>query len=100
MSKHRTFSADFKLRCVLEIIAGHRSAADVCREHQLSPSALDRWRAQFQQHAADIFVSKNQCTDAEQHRIAELERTVGRLTLELEVSKKASALFHGLNGGR
>ncbi len=84
----------------MEIIAGHRSAADVCREHQLSPSALDRWRAQFQQHAADVFVSKNQRVDDDQQRIAELERTVGRLTLELEVSKKASALFHGSIVGR
>jgi len=100
MAKYRTYSPDFKLRCVMEILAGHRSAADVCREHQLTASVLDRWREHFQTHAVDVFVSKKERGEGKEQKIADLERAVGRLTLELEVSKKASLLFHGSNGGR
>jgi hypothetical protein len=48
-----------------------------------------RWKTDFLDQAETIFGGD---TDRVQHleRIAELERLVGRLTLELEIAKKAS----------
>jgi hypothetical protein len=50
-------------------------------------------------HAASVFAGDVHSQQAEQ-RIAELERMVGRLTVELEVAKKAVLLSAGSSGGR
>ena len=48
-----------------------------------------------------LMVADEKAELAEQARIAELERMIGRLTMELEVLKKASSLLgsRGRNGG-
>ena len=87
MSKRRTFTSDFKARVVLEELTGIKSKAEICREHQLKPQIFSRWRAEFLDRAPEIFATKPSRGD-EQERIAELERMVGRLTMQLEAAKK------------
>ncbi len=87
MSKRRTFTSDFKARVVLEELTGVKSKAEICREHQLKPQVFSRWRAEFLDRAPEIFATKPSRGD-EQERIAELERMVGRLTMQLEAAKK------------
>ncbi len=84
---------------VLEVLSGQKRAAEVCREYQLKPDLLSRWKADFVTQAANVFAGDEQTQRAEQ-RIAELERLVGRLTLELEVAKKAVLLSTGSSGAR
>jgi transposase len=92
MGKHRSFTADFKAQIVLEVISGSRSAAEICRQHELKPQLLSTWKSELVDNAAKVFQRDEQQSGA-QTRIAELERLVGRLTLELEVAKKASNLL-------
>ena len=40
MAKRRTFTAEFKARVVLEVISGMKSAAEICREHNIKPPLL------------------------------------------------------------
>jgi transposase-like protein len=87
MKHRRQFSPEFKAQVVLEVVSGAKSAAEICREHQLKPELFSKWKAQFLHEAATIFARANEL-DPAQARIAELERVVGRLTLELEVAKK------------
>jgi transposase-like protein len=77
---------------ILQLLSGEKSAAQICREHRLSDQLLANWKKQFLENADSIF---DQVRDAsvEQERIAELERMVGRLTMELEAAKKASLLL-------
>ncbi len=91
MAKYRTFTPEFKSQVVLELLTGAKTGAELCREHHLKDSLLYRWKQEFLNDAAKVF----QC-DAQHEadaRIAELERLVGRLTLQLEIAKKASALL-------
>jgi transposase len=88
MSKYRTFTAEFKVQVVLSVLTGDRTVTEVCRQHQLSDTLFYRWKAEFLAGAPRIFEPDPGLAVAET-RIAELERLVGRLTLELEVSKKA-----------
>lgn len=102
MPTRRQFTAEFKAQRVLEVLSGRRTAAAICREYQLKPDLLTRWKADFVSHAAELFggsASQHAEQRAEQ-RIAELERLVGRLTLELEVAKKAAQLFPTRNGSK
>lgn len=92
MSTRRRFTAEFKTRIVLELISGAKTPSELCRQHNLKPQLLSRWKAEFVDKAATVLQSDEQ-RSAEQARIAELERMVGRLSLELEVA--ASAMLNG-----
>ena len=87
MVRHRTFTPEFKAQVVLEVLSGAKTAAELCRQHSVKPQLLSDWKASFLANAAKVFQSDER-TSQEQARIAELERLVGRLTLELEVLKK------------
>src|SRR5437879_1687261 len=97
--QRRSFSAEFKARVVLEVLTGQKTATQVCREQQLKPDLLSHWKAEFVAHASSVFGGDERDQQAEQ-RIAELERLVGRLSLELEVAKKAALLSGGTRNGR
>ncbi len=90
--KHRTFNPEFKAQAVLAVISGNKTAAEICREHQIKPDLFSKWKAAFLDNAAKVFEREGP-VDPQQARIAELERLVGRLTLELDVAKKASTLL-------
>ena len=90
--KHRTFSPEFKAQAVLAVLSGSKTAAEICREHQIKPDLFSKWKAALLENAAKVF-ERETTLDPQQARIAELERMVGRLTLELEVAKKASTLL-------
>jgi transposase len=90
MTKHRSFTPEFKAQVVLEVLTGVRSASEACQHYQLKPEMLSRWKTQFLERAATVFEREDQNNPALAH-VAELERLVGRLALELEVSKKASS---------
>jgi transposase len=92
MAKHRTFKPEFKARVVLHVLTGAKTAAQVCREHQLSEQLLATWKKQLLAHADLAFAQEREAT-ADQARLAELEQMVGRLTMELEAAKKASQLL-------
>jgi len=97
MAKRRTFTPEFKFRVILELLSGARTNAQICREHRLAPTVVSDWKERFLERAPAVF-STPRSRSAEQQRIAELERLVGRLTLELEVAKKASGILASLSG--
>ncbi len=92
MSKHRSFTPEFKAQVVLELLTGTKNSAALCRQHQLSATLLADWKAAFLARAPLLFQSKEQRSQ-EAARIADLERLVGRLTLEAEILKKAASLL-------
>ena len=92
MGKRRTFSPEFKLRVVLELLSGSRTNAQICREHQLAPAVVSAWKELFLERAPEIFATPRS-RSADEERMAELERLAGRLTLELEAAKKVSSIF-------
>jgi transposase-like protein len=90
--RRRSFSAEFKAQVVLEVLSGTSSQAEAARQHRLKPELLARWKEIALEGLETLFRGGEQ-RDRDEDRIAELERMVGRLTMELEVAKKASALL-------
>ena len=88
----RNFSAEFKAKVVLEIISGSKTTAEACREYNLKPDLVSHWKNEFLANAAQVFENGTK-VDPQQARIAELERLAGKLSLELEVAKKALRLL-------
>ncbi len=89
--KRRIFTHDFKLQVVREVDAGN-SMAQVSRAHQLNPNTIAKWRKQLRQYPNTAFAGRgNRYTD--EARVAELERMVGKLTMENDLLKKALRLL-------
>jgi len=88
MQTRRRFTSEFKVRLVLDVLTGVQSQAEACRKHSLSPNLLANWKSAFLERAHIVFQTEVPET-AEQSRIAELERVLGRLTLENEILKKS-----------
>ena len=87
--KHRTYTSEFKFQVVMEMLTGEKQPSEICREQQISESVLYRWRKEFLEKGPQIF-DRGQQKQAEEGRVAELERMIGKLTLELSAVKKVS----------
>ena len=101
MRKNRIYKSQQKAQAVLQVLSGAKSAAQVCRDLNINENLLSRWKQQLLAHAALVFERDQEVTEKDE-QVAELQRLVGRLTLELEVAKKASqlALYQTNKNGR
>ena len=90
MVKRRRFTAEFKAQVVLEMLTEQKSAAQASREYGIKDSVLSRWKQEFIERSPMLFEQGRDQQDDREERIAELERMVGRLATELEMSKKVS----------
>jgi transposase len=88
--KYRKYKAKQRVELVLASFRGDRSVAEICRERDISEALLRRWRDQLVVAGADRFQDGQQRSlQAERRRrIAELERTLGKKSYELEIAGK------------
>jgi len=85
--KRRVFSREFKLEVIREIGAG-KTQAQICREHHLNHNVVSRWCREHRQHKERAFPGKAWASQTDEARMANLERMVGRLTMENDLLKK------------
>ena len=88
MRQKRTFAPEFKVRVALELISGEKTLMEASREYKIKDSVISRWRTELLERAPSLFTENTQNEHESQRRIAELERMVGKLTMELEMAKK------------
>ncbi len=93
MVKRRRFTSEFKAQVVLEMLTAQKSAAQASREDGIKDSVLSRWKQEFIERSPQLF-EQGEVQDDREERIAELERMVGRLATELEMSKKVSRFLN------
>jgi transposase-like protein len=86
MTERRKFSAEFKAKVVLELISGKKGLMEASREYGIKDTVLSRWKQEFIERAVQIFEQPK--SDEHGKEIAELERMVGRLTVQLDMAKK------------
>jgi transposase-like protein len=88
----RQFSPQFKFDVVMQLLTHEKTITELCREHQLKDSLVCRWRDELLARGPNVYGrdADNPATGDQVH-MAELERMVGRLTMELEVVKKRPA---------
>jgi len=89
--KRRTFSAQFKVDAVMELLTGTKAPVDICRERNITDKLLYRWKNELLERLPEVFESAPVEDDGTAQRIAELERMVGRLALENEILKNAES---------
>jgi transposase len=92
--RRRRYSANEKLALVDATTQPGMTVSAVARQHGVSPSLLFKWRQLMSQggqvavKADEQVVAASKLRDLEQ-RVRELERLLGRKTLEVEVLKEA-----------
>jgi len=97
VARRRRFSTDLKLAVVAETMQPGMSISYVARRHGLSPSLVFRWRRLMSEggkeavRADDDVVAASEARKLEE-RVRDLERLLGRKTLEVEILKEALEL--------
>jgi transposase len=99
MKTRRTFTPEFKVRVVLEMISGQKTLMEASREYGIKDSVISRWKTELIEHAPNLFTENTQTEHAASQRIEELERMVGRLTMELEMAKKVYGFSSSTSNG-
>jgi len=92
--RRRRWSAAEKLRIVEETLQGNDSISAVARRNGVAPNLLYRWRKLMLEGGSiavsgDDSVTSNRTVREMEARIRELERQLGRKTLEVEILKEA-----------
>ncbi len=91
------YGRDLKITAMRALDAG-ASSGEIARRYQLSPKLLERWRGEWRARGESAFpgvgrrAPERPAVD-DAHRIAELERKIGQLTMEADFLKKALQHF-------
>lgn len=88
----RSFSREFKLQIVRQLVQGEKRLAQICREHDLCQSLVRHWRSQYECDGENAWLSPSgdgHVPRDPELRIAELEASLGRAHLELDVLRRA-----------
>lgn len=85
----RKFDPDTKVAIVLEGLKGNTTIAEVCRKYQISETLYYKWRDKFLEGGRRAFISpENDRTKELEKKIEELEKIIGRQTVQIEILKK------------
>ena len=84
MAGNRKFSKVFKSQVVEEFLAGEATQAQLARRYGVSDNLILQWRRRYAEGKLEELAGPSD----KEERIKELERMVGRLTMENELLKK------------
>lgn len=87
--QRRTFTPEFKLQLV-KLYENGKSRADIAREYDITPSALDRWIKNHQETGS--FAAKDNRTE-EENEILRLRKENQRLLMENDILKQAALIM-------
>ena len=88
--KRKKYSAEFKLKAVLEILKGEKTAAQLAGELEVNPLVLSEWKKRFKEVAPEIFEKPRKASriKEDEKEKSDLYEQIGKLKMELEWLKK------------
>jgi len=94
MNKRRKFAAEFKAKVVLEALTERESLTEIAQKYQMHPNMISQWKKEFLSKAANVFgKGLNTPGDGEKEK-ERLYEKIGKLQMELDFLKKASAILN------
>jgi transposase len=93
----RVFSAEFKRATVQRVLMGEKTVAELSRELDIAPSVIRTWKRHYEAGATTAVAANEDVVPASQlreayARIRELERALGRKTMEVEILQAAQEI--------
>lgn len=95
LKNRRSFSAEFKVQVVLELLRGDRSLSDASSHYQIKDTVLSRWKQEFLERAPQAFSAPSESKSSE---IEDLKGIVADQAVELALLKKAFGLSKRRSG--
>lgn len=87
--KRRNFTADFKLKVVLEALKERESLNELAQKHQLHQNQISKWKTTFLSQALDFMNHTTKSSTADpQVDTEKLYSKIGQLQIELDFLKK------------
>lgn len=88
--KYRRFDKSFKVK-VVQAYLGGRPVGEITREYDIHQNLVYKWTQEYEANPTGAFRGSDpgDPVQTNEQRIAELERSLGRMTLENEFLKKA-----------
>ncbi|WP_342472464.1 transposase [Metasolibacillus sp. FSL H7-0170] len=87
--ERRTYTPEFKLQLV-KLYENGKSRADITRDYDITPSALDRW-IKNQKETGSFKAEDNR--SAEENELLQLRKEVGQLRMENDILKQAALIM-------
>jgi transposase-like protein len=87
----RKFTGNFKFQIVSESLKNESNQAEIARAYQIDPKLISLWKNQFIKNGYKIFELK---TDENAQKISELEKIIGKQTVEISLLKKFLGHFN------
>jgi len=94
MRQRREFTRDFKLSVLNEL--NLKKAVQVCREHNIHPVMICKWKKEFNQNPLKSFRGNGNLWKAEAE-VERYKRLVGELYAEIDFLKKTTKRLQELN---
>ncbi|MBF5058695.1 transposase [Candidatus Neptunochlamydia vexilliferae] len=93
--KRKTYSAEFKLKAVLEILKEDKTASQLAGELEVNPMVLAGWKKHFKEVGLQVFEKPRRASGLKrsEKEKAELFEQIGRLKMEIEWLKKKLAIL-------
>ena len=88
-------SAAFKASVVVEALREAKTIQQIAAEHQIHPTLVTKWKADALEALTAHFergAAKQEKTQTQERKIAELYQEIGRLTTQVNWLKKKSGL--------
>ena len=87
--QRKTYTAEFKLQMV-KLYENGKPRAEIAKEYELTPSALDRWIKNHQETGS--FAAKDNRPE-EENELAKLRKENQRLMMEVDILKQAALIM-------
>lgn len=89
MSNHKTprkFASSFKFQLVIEALKNESNQTEIARAYQVDPKLISLWKSQLIKNGHQVFEIGRGDTSAQ--KIADLEKIIGKQTVEISLLKK------------
>ena len=86
MGSRRSFTKEFKQSVVQQLDSC--SAVEICRENEIQPNLLHRWKKEYESNPQQAFQGKGKLWK-EEAKVARYERLIGQLYSEIDLLKKS-----------
>ena len=93
MGSRRRFTKEFKHSVVQQLDSS--STAEICREHDIHLNMLHRWKKEYESNPYEAFQGNGRLWRGEA-KIAQCERLIGQLYVEIDLLKKRTVSLRKL----
>lgn len=91
--KRRRWTGQEKFKIVIQGLKGGVKVGELCRDAGISEAQYYKWRDQFMRSGEKIYSYGEDGHKQEREKVRQLERIIGRLTIENDILKKTEDFF-------